>query len=431
MRRYMCRVYVAVFSLVLVCCFADRNLRAADSDDMIRIRAKYHIIYTDMPREMIYEAIARLNAMAEQYNQRTKGFGGKISRRLSFYMFSTYDGYLNSVGRQFRGSVGIYNPNTKTLKAAADTSKFTEGQIWHTIQHEGWHQFANMVVCKNKHQLPVWLDESLAEYFGEAVWTGDRLVCGIIDVEGHQQKRGNKIYMVPRRLGRIQKNIEDKKFRSFADMIEMSHSRWNNDMNAQNYDQAWSMAHFFIHAKDGKYRKAFQKYIEDMAGGKRKSLPAFRRRFKTNITTLQQEYNKWWTDLKGDPTAQLRNVIMLETLMAFLGRADMQGIRNIREKNFETADEFFSAARDGKCDLNINNRKIRAMWLPRSLLKRALNRVKKHPEWKWELETDRKGRPQLQLTTPDGTVYLCKYTPKLDKKGKKIGVNAVVEVTEK
>jgi len=201
--RIACRFYVTVFALIFAWGFGASNIHAG-TPDMKRIRAKYHIIHTDMSREMIYEATSRLNAMAEQYNQRTKGFGGKITRRLPFYMFSNYKDYLASVGQRGRGTAGIYSSSTKTLKAAADTSKFTEGQIWHTIQHEGWHQFANMVVCKNKDNLPVWLNESLAEYFGEAIWTGDRLVCGVIDVTGEERKKGDKTYRIPPRLGRIQ-----------------------------------------------------------------------------------------------------------------------------------------------------------------------------------------------------------------------------------
>ena len=89
--RIVCRFYVVVFILTSVWIFGVNDLRGEAPDNMKRIRAKYHIIHTDMPREMIYEAIARLNAMAEQYYYRTKGFGGQITRRFSFYMFSDND----------------------------------------------------------------------------------------------------------------------------------------------------------------------------------------------------------------------------------------------------------------------------------------------------------------------------------------------------
>jgi len=59
------------------------------------------------------------------------------------------------------------------------------------------------------------------------------------------------------------------------------------------------------------------------------------------------------------------------------------------------------------------------------LLKRALSRVKDHPEWKWELKKGRGRKPELKLTTEDGTVYLCRYKPKPRKKG----VNATVTIT--
>ena len=43
---------------------------------------------------------------------------------------------------------------------------------WHTVQHEGFHQFAHAVIGGD---IPTWLNEGLAEYFGEALFTGGRV----------------------------------------------------------------------------------------------------------------------------------------------------------------------------------------------------------------------------------------------------------------
>ena len=52
-----------------------------------------------------------------------------------------------------------------------------DARTWHTVQHEGFHQFAHVVI---RGDLPIWVNEGLAEYFGEAVFTGDGFVSGVI-----------------------------------------------------------------------------------------------------------------------------------------------------------------------------------------------------------------------------------------------------------
>ena len=44
--------------------------------------------------------------------------------------------------------------------------------MWHVAQHEGFHQFAWSRFAED---LPVWVNEGMAEFFGESVIVGDTL----------------------------------------------------------------------------------------------------------------------------------------------------------------------------------------------------------------------------------------------------------------
>ena len=68
---------------------------------------------------------------------------------------------------------GVFMPHRRLLAA------FVEGVgrdgVRRTLQHEAFHQFAHETFGPN---VPVWLDEGLAQVFEEAVWTGNGFVVG-------------------------------------------------------------------------------------------------------------------------------------------------------------------------------------------------------------------------------------------------------------
>ncbi len=394
MKRY-CLIYILV---VLAAIAAGPDFTVAQSrggSEMKKYQARYHILYTDLPQEKVYESIARVNAMAKEYYNRTKGFGGKITEKLPFYLHNRYEDYLDVRGEKAAGSAGVYTG--KELRAVADSKLTSWGKVWRIVQHEGFHQFAHMVICKGQHNLPVWLNEGLAEYFGEALWTGDNMVAGFIDA-GATWREGDKIYTREGRLQRVKREIENDEFVSFAKIVSMSTDQWNANLTAANYDQAWSMVQFFVHGNGGKYRKPLQNYLGDMVKG-RDSLRMFKRRFG-DVKSLEKEYRKWWLGLGDNPTADLYDRALVEILTSFLARANVKKIR------FETADEFFELARSGKLYLNV--REDKSQWLPNSLLDRAMKAKNFHE--KWEIKTGKGYRPVLKLYRKDGTVFEGSFT---------------------
>ena len=388
---------ICIFAVVAVL-FTLPGLAGAQRGGRARLRkyeARYHVIYTDLPRDKAYEAIARVNAMDEEYYKRTKGFGGKIRKKLPFYLYSRHKDYLASLDKKFANSAGVYTG--KELKAVADEKLVGWGQVWRVVQHEGFHQFAHMVISRGKGTLPIWLNEGLAEYFGEAIWTGDNMVAGLID-PGATWRKGDKIFTRQGRLQRVQEEIKQGDFMSFAKMIAMTPGQWNAKLIKSNYDQVWSMVHFLVHAKDGKYRKRFQNYLGDVVKGK-DSLGAFRKRFG-NLRRLQKRYEKWWLGLGENPTAELYDKATVQTLTSFLARAYLRKIR------FETAEEFFTLARKG--ELDIDAKRAKKLWLPPALLSQALQNAQRHKNW--QIKPGRRRRPTLRLTRPDGMVLEGSFT---------------------
>ncbi|MCK4602638.1 MAG: DUF1570 domain-containing protein, partial [Phycisphaerae bacterium] len=379
-------VAAALFSGALLAGSGSTREPWRGKEGMKAYKTPYYTIYTDREIEMVREAAARMTAMAGDYRRRTKGFSKAVPKRMPFYLFSKPSDYHLAGG--MRGSAGVYMGDKLMAMAPVGTDDF----VWEIVQHEAFHQFAHKAVSD---KLPVWVDEGLAEYFGCGIWTGDGFVTGLIP---------------PRRMKRIQHHIKKDNILPFLEMITMDLRQWNRQMSHRNYDQAWSMVHFLIHADDGKYEKAFAAFIKDIVRGRRWR-QAFQARLGRDLEGFQKQYMQWWTSLPENPTAQRYTRAVVETLTSFLARASRQKMK------FESVEEFFEAAGDGKIKVDI--RKAPRLWLPPKLLKDALKEAQNLEEW--SLDVSRK-RPGLILTQPDGTTFTGTFTLRLNRISVKVTV---------
>ena len=351
--------------------------RAAKPETLRKLRAydsPYYVIHTDLDMDTVREAYGRLTTMAKEYHRRTKSFAGAIRRKFDFHLFSSAEDYYAAGG--LAGSAGVYTG--RRLMARAD-EKIGRG-VWQVVQHEGWHQFADKVIGG---KLPIWVNEGLAEYFGQAIWTGDGFVTGVIP---------------PGRLKRVQKLIRRGKMLGVLDMMRMSHTEWNGQLASRNYDQAWSMCHFLIHGDDGKYKDAFESFISDLSRG-RPWRQAFQARLGRNVTAFQKRYNKWWLALDGEATRDLYVQSVVQTLTSYLARAQV-----LKLKFKGDVKAFFGAAREGK--IQVDPKRHRKLWLPPSLLADALKQAEGLAEWSL---TSQKGLLRLRLRLPDGATFLGRF----------------------
>ena len=340
-------------------------------------RTRYYVIYTDLGQDDVREAAARMTAMAEEYRRRTRGFAGTIRSRMTFCLFSRPEDYRRAGG--LPGSAGMYSPRRRLLMARA--TRGASEDLWRRVQHEAFHQFVHLVI---RGRIPIWVNEGMAEYFGHGIWTGDGFVTGVIP---------------PARLERLKRHIKADRLVSFEEMLAMTGDQWidavadsADDANSGdkedkgrkggldpttrrsaqvNYDQAWSMVHFLVHAEDGRYRKAFSAFINDVSRGSDWK-GAFDRRFGANLEAFEKRYRQWWLAQDQHPTWPLYTKAVVATMTSFLARAASQG------QTFRTVEEFFDAAEAGRLECNA------AQWLPPTLLRLMLMRARSYRGWSLE-----------------------------------------------
>lgn len=331
---------------------------------MQKHESKYYEIYTDLEGDALKDADARITAMAETYYKRTRGFSGTINRRMPFYLFRHERDYYKMGGMP--GSAGMYNGQALMAIAGREITDAT----WHTIQHEGFHQFVDRVIGG---QIPVWVNEGLAEYFGEALFTGDRYVTGVIP---------------PERLARLRAWIANGNVVSVSDMMRMPHHSWNEQLSIVNYDQAWSMVHFLAHGDNGKYQKAFEAFLRAVSKGQDWQ-SAWKRNFGADTQAFERKWREYWSAQDSQASADVYAEAACEILTGYYARAFAQ------RQHFTTFEAFLAEAKAGTLKAHAKD------WLPGTLLADGLGYMDKFAAT-WSLGGGR-SKNQMVCDLGDGT----------------------------
>lgn len=343
--------------------------------------SKYYIIHSDLDPDAIRDTTLRITKMAEEYDQRTRVFGGKITYKLPFYLFRHRADYHVAGGPI--GSLGVFKSDRLLAIVGDSPVDFSR----HIVQHEGFHQFVHMVIGGH---IPVWVNEGLAEYFGETVFTGDGYVTGLIP---------------PERLKRVKKKITDGALRPLHEIMLVDRLEWNREMSTDDYDLAWSMVQFLAHGENGKYERVFNAFLRDV-GRTGAYERAWTRNFGPGIDAFQQAWRNYWLNLPDDPTAKQYAEATVKLLTSSLARATSQG------QTFESAEAFFEQAKAGKLLSHSSDR------LPPSLLVSTLDRTGEASTWSLDIaESAGKRSPKrkeangkLTYVMEDGTTLVGHFT---------------------
>lgn len=278
---------------------------------------RFYEIHSDLDDDDVRMAQMRTTAMAREYLQQTRSFAtGRAPTRMPLYLFSRAEDYYAAGGPP--GSGGCFTGN----KLLAIIGPQATEQSWQVVQHEGFHQFAEQIISR---KIPVWIEEGLADYFGNGIFTGDGFVTGIV---------------FPHQRQMVQSLIKSENRRSIEDLMKVNSVQWASELDFTNYLQAWSIVYFLLHGEDGKYRKGFDQFLAALSRGTGWK-PAWKAQFGTDVDALEQRWRQWWLALPDNATWDLHARAMVATATSYFARAVSQ------KQQFADADDFFRQARAG------------------------------------------------------------------------------------
>lgn len=226
--------------------------------DLTVFRSDHYLIHTNLSREETVPFGRHMDAVFTQYQQRFSGFVARDLGPMPLYLLRTREDYIRFLAEHdidATHSGGLYFV-THTLRGLATWAESdNRARTFRVLQHEGFHQFAWKYIGPN---LPVWLNEGLAQYFEDAVLVDGRMSAGLAT-------RG--------RIARVRNAIAEGDARHLRRLNAITGTQWNETLRhhpddaAVLYAQSWSIVYYLIHAGDGDYQPQLVEYLKLLSQG--------------------------------------------------------------------------------------------------------------------------------------------------------------------
>lgn len=230
----------------------------AAAQQLRSFKSRCYQVHTDAPAADAQAVAAHMDAVYTEYSNRFKAFAVKSSDPAKLYLFAKQDDYLKFLDARdidASNTSGIFFARGPDIGLATYLEGHASTEMYHVLQHEGFHQFAHARIGPD---LPQWANEGLAEYFGQAILVKGRMRLGVAPES---------------RIVAMNMAIRTKTAWPFKQLIELSNEDWNKEVARGGpragllYDQSWTVVHFLVHAQNGKFADAFGNYLKLVSGG--------------------------------------------------------------------------------------------------------------------------------------------------------------------
>lgn len=281
-------------------------------------QTQHYILHTDVGVEFADDLGLQLDAMHDEYTRRLGAFGATEDGRRDVWVFTRKSDYVRFIDDRLPNTGGVFIPSKKCLAA------YLEGQgrdaLRRTLRHEAFHQFAFEVIGPN---LPVWLNEGIAQVFEEGIYAGNRFLIEQVP---------------PRRLRQLGEDMRLGRLVPFDDFVFMDHKTWatnmrDRDRGATQYNQAWAMVHFLVYARDRDGSPLYRQRFFDMLTAIRDGTPAekaFTDQFTTNFRGFERRFTEYARALQPTPEATfMENAEVLSDMMVEIFGAENRTFRSV------------------------------------------------------------------------------------------------------
>jgi hypothetical protein len=276
------------------------------------LESRAYRIHTNLTPAEAQEYGRHMDLIYREYSRRFAVLHGSDRDKQDLYLLRTREDYIAEMaefGIDATATGGVFFWGPRGTGLATWVEGPTREQVYSTLQHEGFHQFAH---SKLGRELPLWVNEGLAEYFGSAIVVKDRVRLGIVDAD---------------RVQSIRDALERGTALGFDELLTTDPGRWRSNMQNGSvkghlqYDQSWSVVHFLIHGDRGRYREAFGNYLVHISRG-RNHEQAFRQSFGTDETgPFAQRWRRFVERVEADDySTMLRRLHFLVAGLEFLSQ---------------------------------------------------------------------------------------------------------------
>src|SRR5690348_12742750 len=222
------------------------------------LNSQHYQIKTDLDAQLAEDLARRMDLMYDEYTRRLVDFAPPTDANKPFQvdLYAKRADYMNLTSNRFPNTGGVFMPARNLLAAFLETQG--RDGLRRTLQHEAFHQFAFTAISRN---LPVWLNEGLAQFFEEGVVIDNLVTVGQVP---------------PRRIRQLNADMKAHRLVPFDKFLAMTDQEWaaalaDKTRASAQYNQGWAMVQFLINATDPngepKYRSRFIAMLKEIHNG--------------------------------------------------------------------------------------------------------------------------------------------------------------------
>jgi hypothetical protein len=289
--------------------------QAPDRGPALRsFESRHYDIRTDLDPEFAQDLTRRLDAMYDEYLRRFTDFSPPPgSPKLSAYLIARRADYLRVTDARLGNSAGVFIPDRNLL--AAYLQDQGREQVRSVLQHEAFHQFAHTAISPD---LPIWLNEGIAELFEAGIWTGDSFIINQVP---------------PYRVRQLADDLNNGRLEPLSKLFAITHEQWfqairqDPERAGSLYNQSWAVIHWLINGDDdpritGGRRVANRDRLVAYLKSRRDGIEheqAWSQAFPQSPQVMQRKFEAWAKQLQPTPEAALieRQQVLGDMLISF------------------------------------------------------------------------------------------------------------------
>ncbi len=278
--------------------------RAFAAPTLRTLPTQHYLIHTDLDPAFANDLAKRMEAMYAEYRRRLEDFKPAASdSKLEVYLFNHKNDYDELTEHKVPHTGGVFIAGGRNLLAS-----FLEDQgrdaMRKTLQHEAFHQFAFNTIAND---LPIWLNEAMAQFFEEGIWDGATFHIGEVP---------------PWRVRQLQDDIATHHFIDFDKLLTMSPLLWSARLSrdaaagATEYNESWAFIQFLAKGP-GRYQPQVIAWLKAMHEGA-PAEEAFAKSFSETPRQLQDRFMVWARTLQPTDRALMleHHKILADMLIA-------------------------------------------------------------------------------------------------------------------
>lgn len=242
--------------------------------DFTEVTAGHYQVFAQSDAVMAQQVNGYMNAMLQLYSQYFSNWTIKDGARV--VVFSNVEDFReysrDAVGVSHRSLLGYCH-----LKTDEDGNTFYElvayehAGLWRVLAHEGFHQFIGYELGR---EVPIWLNEGMAQFFENSAVKKGRLESGTVDTN---------------RLALAKALILARRAPAINELLAMDRTAFYGDAPV-NYPMSWALVYYLMTREGSSYRASqFRRYLQDLKLN-RNDVASFRRRFGRDSAQWQSEF---------------------------------------------------------------------------------------------------------------------------------------------